>query len=618
MDAEESFSVTGVLQDIPATSSMQFDFLMPFEWFFQKNKQWIDQWGNNNVRTNILLRKNANPTVLAEKLKHEINKHTEESKNVELFIQPLKDAYLYGNFENGKQAGGRIEYVRIFFIVAVLVLIIASINFMNLTTAQATKRAKEVGLRKTVGAVKTQLAFQFLSESMLMVLFSSVLAVVMVYLLLPVFNELSGKTLSIFLFAGEPLIILVSVILFTGLVSGSYPALYISAFNPASVLKGQLKSGAKATLFRKVLVVTQFIVSIVLIIGTLVVSGQMDFIKNKDIGMDRKNLAYMYMKGDMQKHGDAIREELMKDPSIEVASLSSANPIDFGNSTSGLVWEGKNPDQKILFSNFSVDYNFMQSLGMTIKMGRPFQRDVSTDTSNFIINEAAAKAMGFENPIDQPLTLWEKRKGKIIGVVKDFHFQSVHAKVDPLFMLYDPSWFEVIFVRYKDGQLSNALKAMEKINKQYAAAYPFESNLLNDDWDNLYKTEDRFGKLFNYFSTLSIIISCLGLFGLSAYSAAQRTKELGVRKVMGASVFGLIRLMAKEFTVLVLVAALVGCPLGWYTMNWWLKSYAYHIDMSVVTLVVAALICLAVSILTVSYHSAKAAMINPVKSLRYE
>lgn len=618
MDADESFSVTGVLQDIPTTSSMQFDFLIPFEWFFQKNKQWIDQWGNNNVRTNILLRKNANPTVLAQKLKHEINKHTEESKNVELFIQPLKDSYLYGNFENGKQAGGRIEYVRIFFIVAVLVLIIASINFMNLTTAQATKRAKEVGLRKTVGAVKTQLAFQFLSESMLMVLFSSVLGVVMVYLLLPVFNEIAGKQLSIFPFTGEPLVILLTVVFFTGLVSGSYPALYISAFNPASVLKGQMKSGARATLFRKVLVVTQFIVSIVLIIGTLVVSGQMDFIKNKDIGLDRKNLAYMYMKGDMQKHGDAIRDELMKDPSIEVASLSSANPIDFGNSTSGLVWEGKTPDQKILFSNFSVDYNFIQSLGMTMKMGRSFQQGITTDTSNFIINEATAKAMGFENPIDQPLTLWEKRKGKIIGVVKDFHFQSVHAKVDPLFMLYDPSWFEVIFVRYKDGQLSNALKAMEKINKQYAAAYPFESNLLNDDWDNLYKTEDRFGKLFNYFSTLSIIISCLGLFGLSAYSAAQRTKELGVRKVMGASVVGLIRLMAKEFTLLVLVAALVGCPLGWYTMHWWLKSYAYHIDISVFTLVIAALICLAVSILTVSYHSAKAAMINPVKSLRYE
>lgn len=618
MDNDESFSVTGMLHEIPTTSSMQFDFLIPFEWFFQKNKQWIDQWGNNNVRTNILLRKNTNPVLLAEKLKHEINKHTEESKNIELFIQPLKDSYLYGNFENGKQAGGRIEYVRIFFIVAVLVLIIASINFMNLTTAQAAKRAKEVGLRKTVGAVKSQLAFQFLSESMLMVLFSSVLALLMVYLLLPLFNDLSGKQLSISLFTGQPLLILLSVILFTGLVSGSYPALYISAFNPAHVLKGQMKSGSRAALFRKGLVVTQFVVSIVLIVGTLVVSGQMDFIKNKDIGLDRRNVAYMYMKGDMQKHGDAIREELMKDPSIEFASLSSANPIDFGNSTSGLEWAGKDPNQKILFSNFSVDYNFLQSLGMTVKMGRSFQRDISTDTSNFIINEAAAKAMGFENPVDQPLTVWGNRKGKIIGVVKDFHFQSVHAKVDPLFMLYDPSWYEVIFVRYKDGQLPNALKALEKINKQYAAAYPFESNLLNDDWDNLYKTEDRFGKLFNYFSTLSIIISCLGLFGLSAYSAAQRTKELGVRKVMGASVFGLMRLMAKEFTVLVVVAAVVGCPLGWYVMNGWLKSYAYHIDVSVITPLIAATICLVVSLLTVSYHSAKAALVNPVKSLRYE
>jgi ABC-type antimicrobial peptide transport system permease subunit len=618
MDAAENFSVSGVLKDIPSTSSLQFEFLIPFEWFFQKNKQWIDQWGNNNVRTNILLRKNADPHQLAEKLKHEINRHTEESKNVELFIQRMKDAYLYGNFENGKQAGGRIEYVRIFFAVAVLVLLIASINFMNLTTAQASKRAKEVGLRKTVGAIKTQLAFQFLSESMLMVLFSSALAIGIAYLLLPFFNDIAGKKLSLYLFDRETLFIFVGVILFTGLVSGSYPALYLSGFHPASVLKGQMKSGVGAARFRKVLVVTQFILSMVLIISTLVVSQQMNFIKNKDIGLNRKNLAYMYMKGDMQKHGDAIREELAKDPSVEVVSLSSANPIDFGNSTSGLVWEGKDPNEKILFSNFSVDYNFIQSLGMTIKSGRTFHRDVSTDTANFIINEAAAKAMGFENPIDQPLTLWEKRKGKIIGVVKDFHFQSVHAKVDPLFMLYDPGWFEVIFVRYKEGQLSNALSAMEKINKHYAAAYPFESNLLDQDWDNLYKTEDRFGKLFNYFSSLSILISCLGLFGLSAFSAEQRTKELGVRKVMGASVSGLIRLMAREFAVLVLIAALIGCPLGWYAMNWWLKSYAYHIDVSIVTLVVAAAICLLVSILTVSYHSAKAAFTDPVKSLRYE
>jgi len=618
MDAGDSFSVTGVLEDIPNTSSLQFEFLIPFEWFFIKNKSWLGQWGNNNIRTNILLREKTDPKLFAEKLKHEINKHTEESKNTDLFIQLLKDAYLYGKFENGKQAGGRIEYVRIFFVVAILVLVIASINFMNLTTAQSSKRAKEVGLRKTVGAIKAQLTFQFLAESMVMVIFSSLLAVGITYLMLPFFNEVAGKKLSLDLLDKQPMIIFAAVIIFTGLVSGSYPALYIAGFNPASVLKGQMKSGKGAAIFRKVLVVVQFSLSIILIISTLVVFRQLNFIKSKDIGMERKGVAYMWMKGDMQKHGDAIREELMKDPAIEVASLSSANPIDFGNSTSGLEWPGKDPKEQILFSNFSVDYNFIQSLGMTMKLGRTFKQEFSTDTSNFIVNEAAAKAMGFENPVDQPLTLWKNRKGKIVGMVKDFHFQDVHTKVEPLFMLYDPDWFNVIFVRYKEGQISGALKALEKINKQYATAYPFESNLLDQDWDNLYKTEDRFGKLFNYFSALSIIISCLGLFGLSAFSAQQRTKELGVRKVMGASVPGLMQLMAKEFALLVLIAVLIGCPVGWYTMNWWLNTYAYHVEVGTITLIVAAVLCLMVSMLTVSYHAAKAAMVDPVKSLRYE
>lgn len=619
MDSDESFSVTGVLAELPSTSSQQFDFLMPFDWYFNKNKNWLSSWGNNNVRTNILLREKTDPKLIAEKLKHEINNHTDESKNIELFIQPLKDAYLRGRFENGKQAGGRIEQVRIFFGVGILVLVIASINFMNLTTARASKRAKEVGLRKTVGAFKTQLAFQFMTESMMMVLLASLLAIGISYLMLPVFNDIAGKKLALDLLTGQPLIILAAVIIFTGLVSGSYPALYISGFNPASVLKGQLKSGEGASRFRKVLVVTQFSLSIVLIISTLVVFKQLSFIRNKDIGLDRKNVAYMWMKGDMKKHADAIREELSRDPAIEVASLSSANPIDFGNSTSGLEWTGKDPKEQILFSNFSVDYNFVKTLGMDVKWGRAFKQEFTSDTANFIVNEAAAKAMGFnENAVDQPLTVWKIKKGKIIGVVKDFHFQSVHSKVDPLFMLYDSGWYNVIFIRCKEGQMTGAVAAMEKINKHYAASYPFESHVLDQDWENLYRTEDRFGKLFNYFSALSIIISCLGLFGLSAFSAEQRTKELGVRKVMGASVPVLIQLMAKEFAWLVLIATIIGCPIGWYAMDWWLKSYAYHIEVGTFTLIIAAALCLLISMLTVSYHSAKAAMVNPVRSLRYE
>jgi putative ABC transport system permease protein len=618
MDADESFKVTGVLAPLPTTSSLKFDFLMPFSWYFEKNKQWLDQWDNNNIRTFVQLKPNVDATLFATKLEREIDFHVDGKNNISLFIQKYADSYLHSEFVDGKLVGGRIESVRIFFIVAVLVLLIASINFMNLTTAQSAKRAKEVGLRKTIGAIQSQLAFQFLSESMVMVLLSSFIAVILAFMLLPLFNEVAGKTLSFNLLTTKSILLLLSVVLFTGLISGSYPALYISGFQPARVLKGQLRSGTGAARFRKVLVVVQFTLSIILIISTIVVYRQMDFVQNKDIGLDRNNLVYLWMNGDMTKHAEAIREELMKNPSVDLVSLSSANPIDFGNSTSNLEWEGKDPNGKILFSNFSVDYNFIETLKMKLIGGRSFKQEYATDTANFIINEAAQEAMGFEDAVDQPLTLWGERKGKIIGVVQNFHFQSVHSKVEPLFMMYEPKWHGVIFMRYKEGQRTAALQALEKINKQYAAAYPFEFKQLSEDWDNLYKSEDRFGKLFNYFSFLSILISCLGLFGLSAFSAEQKTKELGVRKVMGASVSGLVQLMAKEFAWLVLVAMLIGCSIGWYVMDWWLGTYAYHVEVGFVTIIISAIICFVVSMATVSYHAAKAAMIDPVRSLRYE
>lgn len=618
LDAGESFTVTGVLNDFPHNSSLTFDYLLPFPWYFEKNKSWLEAWDNNNIRTFLLLKKNTDAVGFASKLEHELDQHVEGTSNISLIIQYCKDAYLYNKFENGQLVGGRIESVRIFLIVAILVLLIASINFMNLTTAQSSKRAKEVGLRKTIGAVKSQLAFQFLGESMIMVLFSSIVAILMAFLLLPIFNEVAGKHLSYTLLTGRSLLVLFAVIVFTGLISGSYPALYLAGFQPARVLKGQLKSGSGAARFRKILVVVQFTLSIILIICTLVVFKQMNFIQNKDIGLDRSNITYMWMKGDMGSHSATIREELMKDPAIELVSLSSANPIDFGNSTSNLDWVGKDPNDKILFSNFSIDYNFIESMGMKMASGRSFKQEFVTDTLNFIINETAQSAMGFDNAVDQPLTLWNERKGKVVGVVNDFNFQSVHAKVEPLFMLYEPKWFNIIFIKYKEGQRANALTALEKVNKQYAAAYPFEYRHLSDDWDNLYQSEDRFGKLFNYFAVLSILISCLGLFGLSAFSAEQKTKELGVRKAMGASVFGLIRLMAREFATLVAIAIVLGCSVGWYAMNWWLSTYAYHVEVGALTIGLAAAICFFVSMATVSYHAAKAAMVDPVHSLRYE
>lgn len=617
MDNQDSFTVTAVLDEIPSTSSIKFDFLISFAYYFKINESWLNQWGNNNIRTNLLLVAGTDTEAFAKKMEEELKTHEPES-NIEFLLQPFRDAYLYGKFENGKLVGGRIEYVRIFFVVAVLVLLIASINFMNLTTAQASKRAKEVGLRKAVGAIRHQLATQFLGESMLMVVMSSALALGITVLLMPFFNEIADKKLSLSLVDASSALIFIGIILFTGFLSGSYPALYVSGFQPSRVLKGQLKSGTSAARFRKVLVIMQFSLSIILIISTVVVFRQMDFVQTKDIGFNRGNVIYLRMRGDMEKHKEAIYQSLSSDPSIENISFSSANPIDFGNSTSNLAWEGKDPNERILFSNFSVDEDFIETMQMKLVEGRSFSREFPTDTINFIINEAARKVMGFDAAAEQPLTVWDDRKGKIIGVVKDFHFQSVHTKVEPLFMMFEPDWFNIVFVRHKPGEVQGAITALEKINKQYAAAYPFHYNVMDADWDNLYKTEDRTGKLFNYFSVLSIIISCLGLFGLSAYSAEQRTKELGVRKVLGANTSGLVQLMAKEFAILVLIASLIGCPVGWWAMNWWLEGYAYHVEVGAITLVFAAAISFLVAMATVSYHSAKVAMANPSHSLRYE
>ncbi|MEO7989908.1 MAG: ABC transporter permease [Chryseolinea sp.] len=617
MNTKRALTVTGVVKDIRKNSSLQFEYLLPFAPFMEENKQWMDQWGNNNIRTFLMLKEGANPEDFSAKLKHEIKEHDKES-NVELFIQPFGDTYLYGEYENGVQSGGRIEYVKIFFIVAIFVLVIACINFMNLSTAQATKRAKEVGLRKVIGAVPMQLFRQFMGESFLMVCISAVLAVLFAFLLIPIFNEITGKGLSLLLLDRNIILIFIGIVLFTAFVAGSYPALFMADFKPAQVLKGQLKSGSRAAIFRKGLVVVQFIFSIFLIISTTVVFRQMSYMTNRDIGFDRNNLFSVWMEGDTPKNFETLRARLLAEPGIESVSASSQLPIEVGNSTSGLQWEGKDPNARILFSNMNVDFDFIQTMKMTMAEGRPFDRSLITDSSNYIVNEKAAAKFGFKNgTAGQDLTMWEE-KGKIIGVVKDFNFGSLHSDIEPLVMRVDPDWMNCLLVRAKPSETETALRAVEKLCKEYAPAYPFKYSFLNQDWEEFYKAEAQRGKVFNTLAVLSIFISCLGLFGLSAFSAERRTKELGIRKALGASVPGLVSLMSKEFSILVLIAACIGCPVGWWMMDQWLKDYPFHVEVGAITLVAATLICLMVSMLTIAYHSLRVATTDPVKSLRYE
>jgi putative ABC transport system permease protein len=616
MNTKRSFTVTGVLKDIPRNSSITFEYLLPFEVFWDENN-WLHEWGNNNIRTFLLLREGTDRENFAAKFKNEIDAHQEKS-NVELFIQPQAEAYLYGDFENGVQSGGRIESVKIFFVVAVFVLVIACINFMNLSTAQATKRAKEVGLRKVIGAVPSQLFRQFMGESFVTVCVSAVLALLFALLLIPIFNEITGKALTLNLLDSRLLLIFGVIIVFTAFVAGSYPALFISEFKPVQVLKGQLKSGSRAAIFRKVLVVVQFSMSIILIISTTVVFRQMSFMENRDIGFVRENVFYLWMEGDVRPKLETFRTRLLTQPGIESITSASQIPIDIGNSTVGVEWEGKDPNEKILFSNINVDFEFVQAMKMNMKEGRPFDRSRITDTSNYIVNEKAAEKFGFKNGVaDQDLTMWG-RKGKIVGVVKDFNFGSLHSAVDPLIMRMDPKETYCLLVRVKPGETEAGLRSTELLWKEYAPGYPFKYSFLNQNWEDFYKTEAQRGKVFNTLAILSIFISCLGLFGLSAFSAERRTKELGIRKALGASMTGLVRLMGKEFTVLVLLAACVGCPAGWYLMTQWLDTYAYHVDVGYLTLIMAAMVCLVISLVTISYHSVKVAASDPVKSLRYE
>jgi putative ABC transport system permease protein len=617
LNTKDAFVVTGVLKDLPKNSSMQFDYLLCFQFFWEENKNWLDEWGNNNIGTFLLLTEGTDVEAFGKKFTHEIREHEKET-NVELFVQPYGEAYLYNEFENGKQAGGRIENVKIFFIVALFVLFIACINFMNLSTAQATKRAKEVGLRKVIGAVPWQLFRQFMGESFLTVFFAALISIGGCVLLLPVFNEITGKALSLNLFDRDIALIFFGVVVITAFVAGIYPSFFISDFKPVEVLKGQLKSGSRAGVFRRVLVGFQFFLSIILIISTIVVFRQMNFMQNKDIGFVRDNILYCYMQGDISGNFETFRTRLLAEPGIESVSASNQLPIGIGNSTYGVEWEGKNPEDRILFTNLNVDYDFIQTMKMEMIEGRPYDRSQITDSSNYIVNEVAAAKFNFKNgTANQDLTFWEK-KGKIIGVVKNFNFGSLHSEIEPLIMHVQQNNLNCLLVRAKEGQSEQAIKSVEKMWKEYAAAYPFKYSFLNQDWEGFYSAEAQQGKVFNTLAVVSIFISCLGLFGLSAFSAERRTKELGIRKVLGASVPGLIQLMSKEFALLVIIAAVFGCPIGWYFMDAWLGNFAYHVEVGMVTLVSAAAICLLIALITVSYHSFRVASYNPARSLKQE
>ena len=606
--------VTGVIQDVPSNSHIHFDYLLPFE-FVTWSGMTIEDWGVNAYRTYVLLPKNADPSTVQEKIAGTVKRHFTESPYT-LYLEPVTRIHLY-NFTGG----GLITYVYIFSIIGVFILCIACINFMNLSTARSMERAREVGMRKVVGSTRTQLVKQFLGESILLSFISFILAVILVQAFLPSVNNIVGKQLTLS-YSGSPLFIFLGIAFLTGIISGSYPAVFLSSFRPVTVLKGFVRSSSQNIRLRKLLVIGQFVVSIALITGTIIIYQQLVYMRNTDMGINKSHVINMELRGNLRKQYSTIKSVLLRNPDImAVCATNGSFSKRFG--TDEIGWEGKPEDKRIFMSIHSVDFDYQKIFDIKMAMGRYFSRDYPTDRSDgIIVNETAAKIMGMESPIGQRIScsipFSSQKSGTILGVVKDFHFRSLHEKIDPLVLVIAPGWFTDVYVRIRPENVPETLGFIEKTIKKFAPDFPFEYSFLDEDIDNLYKTEQRIGNLVRYGTFLAIFIACLGLFGLASFMAEKRTKEIGIRKVLGASISGIVLLLTKEFTKWVILANLIAWPIAYFVMRGWLQNFAYHINIGIGKFLLAAALALVTALITVSFQAVKTATSNPVDSLRYE
>jgi len=614
------FAVSAVFDDVPANASRKFDYVISWQSWLANNK-WATRWGNSGPLTYILLRQGANPQAVDKKLSRFLDKYvdnTDASYHVEYGLQKFSSVYLQGNFKDGYVSGGRIEYVRLFSIVAAFILIIACINFMNLTTARSIKRAREVGVRKAIGALRSVLIRQFIGESLMLTAAAVIFALALMVLILPLFNQVTQKQITIPYADGGFWVKLLSITLITGLLAGSYPALFLSSFNPVKVLKGMPKFSSGAILLRKGLVVFQFVLSTVLITGTIVVSKQVDFIQNRNLGYDRENVIRMRVEGAFVSKYATLKDEMLKMPGVESISRISDNPTYLDQQTNSVDWEGRAPDTKISFERPDVGYDLVQTMKLELKEGRYFSKDFPTDKNACVLNETAAKKIGYTHAVGRIVTL-EDQKMTVIGVLKDFHYRSLHEQIEPLIMrLNDGDSYGNILIRTKPGQTKQALAGIETLCKQVNPQYPFAYTFLDEEYQQLYKSEEVVGKLSNAFAFLAIFICCLGLLGLVMFTNAQRTKEIGIRKVLGASVTGIVQLISVDFLKLVVLAIVIACPIAWWAMSAWLNGYAYKIDIGWAMFAQAGGLAIAIAIFTISFQAIKAGLANPVGALRSE
>ena len=630
MDNVVDLKVTAVVAKQPKNATLQFDYLIPWLLQAKLNPEQIKReetaWDSNSYQVFVQLKEGIEPAKTNAKIKGLVLSHLMDNelmkKNIkpEVFIHPMAKWRLYSVFEEGVNTGGFIKYVKLFAIFGLFILVIACINFMNLSTARSEKRAKEVGVRKAVGSGREQLIGQFLSESLLIAFFALLLALSLVFVSLPYFNTLTEKAMTVQLDNPIFWVIMLVFTLFTGLLAGSYPALYLSSFNPVQILKGGVHVGKGAALPRKILVITQFTFSIVLMIGTIIIYQQIQYGKNRPIGFDNKGLISVNNSKDLLKNFEPLRNELLASGMVSSVCKSNSPPAQIYSNQNGWEWKNSTPEDKgSIFNIIATSYDYVKTMGIKVKEGRDFSREFSTDSSGVILNEAAVKRMGLKNPVGELL----KKDGsnlKVIGVIPDINMESPFRAISPLVIFFDKTWVNFLNVRINPNvPASEAIAKMTPIFDKYNPGFPFDYKFADLEYAKKFNYEELIGNLSLIVSILAIFISCLGLFGLASFMAEQRTKEIGIRKVLGASIGNIWGLLSQDFVKLVIVACVVASPIAYYGMSKWLEDYKeYKIEIGVGVFVTVLVLALAITLLTVSYQAIKAALMNPVKSLKSE
>lgn len=616
MQSENHAMVSGVFKDIGTNSSEQIDFLVSYDVLLgPEGNSGYGKWTNYGPSTFVVLKKDADPKLFNAKIKNYLK--TKGVKDYTLFIRPFAESYLHNQFENGKVAGGRIAYVRLFSLIAVFILIIACINFMNLSTAKASRRSKEVGIKKVMGAPRGSLILQYLSESMLLTIMAVFVSLLVVELMLPQFNQITGKHLTL-QFNSTLILSILGVTIFTGLLSGSYPALYLSGLKPSVALKGKLQLTTAALLTRQGLVVFQFAFSVILIVAVLIIYKQIEYVQKSNPGYKKDNVLYFETNSKLRNNINFVIDEVKKiDGIVNASSIDRELLGDLSYTLGDFGWEGRDPKEVVKFQRADVNADLIETLGIKMAAGRSFSKKFGSDTSKVIINEAGIKVMRLKNPVGKIFKLWGNDM-QIIGVVKDFHFESLHRKVGPMFIRYKPTHTNRVMVKIKAGSIKPVIEELQKFNTKYNPEYAFDYKFLDQDFQAQYVAETRVAVLSRYFAMLAIVISCLGLFGLATFTAEKRFKEIGIRKILGASEFNVVYILSKDFTKPVLISIIIALPIGYFLGRNWLDSFAYRIDLKLWFFMVSGFLAFLISLATVFFQALRAAKMSPIEAIKAE